>query len=248
MISNLWNTLLYEPMLNLLAAISAVMPGADVGIAIIILTIIVKIVIFPLTQKSIHSQNKVKMLDPELRKIKIKYKTKEEQARKTMDLYKANKVNPFSGILLALVQIPIIFALYKVAGNEIDFSRDSMYSFISVPEHVNTSFLGIIDIKEKSAVLAFLAGVSQYFFGMLSIPKSSLVEGEDPNSFKNSFARSMNIQFRYILPVVIIFIAYTLPSALALYWITSNIFSIGQYWYANKISAKNKDISVIPAS
>src|SRR3989344_1352353 len=114
MFSSIWNTLLYEPLLNALAFLVSVVPGGDVGIAVIILTILVKIALFPLSQRSIRSQAAMNLLAPELKKIKDSGASKEEQARLTFELYKKNKTNPFSGCLLVLIQIPIIFALYYV--------------------------------------------------------------------------------------------------------------------------------------
>src|SRR5689334_12417567 len=110
--SYLWNLLLYRPLLNALAFLVSVIPGGDVGLAVIALTIIVKVILFPLSQKSIESQAEMNILTPELNKIKASGASKEEQARLTFELYKAHKTNPFSGCLLVLIQIPIIFALY----------------------------------------------------------------------------------------------------------------------------------------
>ncbi|MFA6533166.1 MAG: YidC/Oxa1 family membrane protein insertase, partial [Patescibacteria group bacterium] len=162
MLSNIWNTVLYQPLLNALAFLVSIIPGGDVGLAVIILTILVKIILFPLSQKSIESQAQMNILTPELNKIKASGASKEEQARQTFELYKQHKTNPFSGCLLVLIQIPIIFALYYVFYKGINFESGLLYSFIHIPEHVNMVFLGILDITEKSLVLAILAGVSQY--------------------------------------------------------------------------------------
>src|SRR3989344_5206327 len=121
MLSYLWNLLLYKPLLNVLALLVAVVPGGDVGIAIIILTLLVKIVLFPFSQRSIESQARMSRLAPELKKIKAGGGSKEEQARLTFELYKREKANPFSGCLLVLIQIPIIFALYYVFYKGINF-------------------------------------------------------------------------------------------------------------------------------
>src|SRR5260221_14464673 len=112
MIGNIWNIILYHPLINALALLVSIIPGGDVGIAVIILTILVKIILFPLSQRSIESQAQMSILAPELNKIKTSGASKEEQAKLTFELYKQHKTNPFSGCLLVLVQIPIIFALY----------------------------------------------------------------------------------------------------------------------------------------
>src|SRR3989344_6547531 len=161
MLSNIWNFLLYKPLLNALAFLVSIIPGGDVGIAVVILTILVKILLFPLSQKSIESQAAMNILAPELDKIKKSGVNKEEQARRTFDLYKKHKTNPFSGCLVAFLQIPVILALYYVFIKGLNFENDVLYSFVHIPKVVDTMFLGI-DISHKSFVLAFLAGVSQY--------------------------------------------------------------------------------------
>src|SRR3989344_7860541 len=162
MLSNIWDTVLYQPLLNALAFLVSIIPGGDVGVAVIVLTLLVKIMLFPLSQKSIKSQAEMSILSPELKKIKESGANKEEQAKQTFGLYKKHNVNPFSGCFLVLIQIPIIFALYFVFLKGINFESGLLYSFIHIPEHVNMIFLGVIDISKKSLILAILAGVSQY--------------------------------------------------------------------------------------
>src|SRR3989338_4616393 len=134
MLTNIWNTFLYQPLLNALAFLVSIIPGGDVGIAVIILTVLVKVVLFPLSQKSIESQAAMSLLAPELEKIKKSGASKEEQARLTFELYKKHKTNPFSGCLLVLLQIPIIFAIYFVFFKGINFESGLIYSFIHPPE------------------------------------------------------------------------------------------------------------------
>ncbi|MBP6883793.1 MAG: membrane protein insertase YidC [Candidatus Pacebacteria bacterium] len=233
MIHNIWNIVLYKPFVNTLAFLISVIPGGDVGIAIIILTLLVKVVLYPLSQRSIESQAKMNALTPHLQKIKASGDSKEEQARKTFELYKEHKTNPFSGCLLVLIQIPIIFALYYVFYKGINFDSGILYAFVPRPEHMNMEFLGLINISGKSLILAILAGVSQYFQAHY-MPHPPEGSGQDPNSFQDSFAKSMRIQMKYVFPLVVVFIAYSISGAIALYWITSNSFAVGQQIYANK--------------
>ena len=114
MLGNLWNAILYKPLVNILAIFVLIIPGGNLGVAVVMLTILVKAILFPLSQRSIENQAKMKLLEPEINKIKKSGKSKEEQAKLTMDLYKKHKTNPFSGCLLLLIQIPIIFALYYI--------------------------------------------------------------------------------------------------------------------------------------
>jgi len=141
MFQTLWDTLLYEPLLNALAFLVSVVPGGDVGIAVVILTILVKIILFPLSRRSIESQAKMSLLAPELKKIKGGGASKEEQAKQSFELYKKHKTNPFSGCLLLLIQIPIVFALYYVFYKGLNFSPENLYSFVSPPTELNMHFL-----------------------------------------------------------------------------------------------------------
>ena len=238
MLSQIWNTVLYNPLVNVLAFLVSIIPGGDVGIAIIILTILVKIALFPLSQRSIENQAKMNLLAPELKKIKTSGANKEEQAKETMALYKKHKTNPFSGCLLVLIQLPIIFALYYVFYKGIKFDGGLLYSFIHVPENINMNFLGLLDIGQKSLILAILAGISQ-FFQAYFMPKPA-VSAQKSGSFQESFGKSMNMQMKYIFPFIVAFIAYSVSGAVALYWITNNVFAIGQQIYANK-----KKLSII---
>ena len=227
----LWNVLLYKPLVNLLALFILVIPGGDIGIAIVLLTILVKALLYPLSQRSIESQAKMALLTPELNKIKASGKSKEEQAKATFELYKQHKTNPFSGCLLILIQIPIIFALYYVFLRGINFDGGILYSFVPLPENVNVLFLGLIDVSKKSLVLAILAGLSQYLQAhFMPHPQPSAQGG----TFADSFSKSMHMQMKYFFPFLVTFIAYSISGAIALYWITSNIFSTLQQIYANK--------------
>ena len=233
MIHQIWDIVLYKPLVNILAFFVSVIPGGDVGIAVIILTLLVKTALFPLSQRSIENQAKMNVLTPELNKIKTSGLNKEEQAKKTMELYKTHKTNPFSGCLLILIQFPIIIALYYSLYNGIKFDVGNLYSFIHPPAVSNMNFLGILDISKNHIwVLTILAGVSQ-FFQAYFMPKPPAPTSKT-GSFQESFAQSMNMQMRYVFPFVIMFIAFRLTGAVALYWITSNIFAIGQQVYLNK--------------
>lgn len=233
MLSQLWNIALYKPLLNILAFLVSVIPGGDVGIAVIVLTILVKTALFPLSQKSIESQAKMNLLNPELKKIKESGASKEEQAKQTFELYKKYKTNPFSGCLLVLIQIPIIFALYYVFMKGLSFDSNLLYSFVQKPINTNMNFLGLFDIgKNHIWVLTILAGASQ-FLQAYYMPKPAITDSKS-DSFQDSFARSMNMQMKYVFPFVVALIAYNLSGAVALYWVTSNMFAVGQQIYARK--------------
>lgn len=229
-----FDTFFYNPMYNVLVFLVGVIPGGNIGVAVILLTLLVKFLLFPLSQKSIKTQVKMREIDPELRKIKELHKdNQQEQALKTMELYKKHGVNPFSGCLLLIIQLPVIFALYYVFFNGLKFDQNILYSFISLPTSVGMNFLGM-DLAKKSLILAFIAAVSQYYQLVLSIPKPAPKTNNGPVSFQDEFARNMSTQMKYVFPVMVFFISYSISSAIALYWVVSNLFAIGQELYVRR--------------
>jgi YidC/Oxa1 family membrane protein insertase len=206
------------------------MPGKDIGLAIILLTVLVKMALYPLTKKSIESQTAMARMQPELDRIKKEFPDKQEQAKRTMELYKEQKTSPFSGCLVMLIQLPIIFALYYVFLSGFTGSMDLLYPFVKNPGSLNTVFLGFLDISKPHIVLAILAGISQFAQMKISFsaPKTPAAEGMPDMS------KMMQTQMQYILPLLIIFIGTRLSGAVALYWITSNIVGAIQEYYIRK--------------
>ncbi|MCK5591877.1 MAG: YidC/Oxa1 family membrane protein insertase [Candidatus Pacebacteria bacterium] len=228
----MFNTYLYEPLYNTLVFLIGVLPGHSVGLAIIVLTIIVKLIILPLTHKSTKSQAKMKKIEPEAQKLREKHKNnKQVQAQQIMDLYKRHGVNPFSSCLLMLVQFPVIIALYWVfyKGLNGGVQEEILYSFIQYPESINMFFLGVFDLAGKSMILALLAGITQFFqmkLAMPDIPKAKPKDSSKEPSFKEDLARNMSLQMRYMMPIIVFVIAWQISAAVALYWVVSNIFSV----------------------
>ena len=223
---SIYNTAFYEPLLNALVFLINVLPTHDIGIAVIILTIIVKFIIFPFQHRSVMAQRKIRSLEPELKAIKEKYKKdNQEQAKKMMELYRAHGVNPFSGFMVLLVQLPVFIALYKIFMVGADFDLSRIYSFISTPTDINVKFLGLIDMTKVNYILAATAGITQFFQMKLAIPPIKKA-GKMGKSFKDDLVKSMSVQAKYIMPAFVFFIALKFSSAMALYWTTMNIFAI----------------------
>ncbi|MFA5830292.1 MAG: YidC/Oxa1 family membrane protein insertase [Candidatus Paceibacterota bacterium] len=237
----IFHTFFFQPLYNALVFLVDVLPGGNVGLAVIILTLLVKFLLFPLSQKSITTQAKMRKIDPEMKKLKEKHKNNQQElAKKTMELYKEEGVNPFSGCFLMLIQLPIIFALYYVFLAGLKFDKTLLYPFVSLPAVVNSVFFGI-DLMKKSAFLAIIAGISQYYQLSLSLPTLPKRTSNEPISFQEEFGRNMNSQMKYIFPFLVVFISYSISSAIALYWVVSNLFAICQEFYVRK---KAKEIKV----
>jgi YidC/Oxa1 family membrane protein insertase len=194
---------------------------------------LVKFILLPLAHKQSKSQAKMKHIEPEMKAVRDKYKNdKQEQGRQTMELYKKHGVNPFSGCLVMIVQIPVLLALYYVffEGIKSGINADILYSFVHVPGTINTVFLGLVDLMSKSPTLAFLAAATQYYQMKLTMPappKTEVAAKKDGElNFQEEFAKNMSTQFRYILPIMVFVFASSFSAAIALYWTTSNVFSI----------------------
>ncbi|MFC1730965.1 YidC/Oxa1 family membrane protein insertase [candidate division KSB1 bacterium] len=238
----MFSTVIYNPLYNSLIFLIGHVPYADVGIAVILLTIAVKLLLLPLAHTAIRSQIMMNTIKPEIEAIREKYKKdKQEQAKQTMSLYKEKKINPFAMIVPLIIQIPIIFGLYWVflRGGLPEVNIDLLYSFIPIPETVNMQFISFVDMGGKSIVLALLAGITQFIHTRISFPKLEVKNNEQ--SFKNDLAKSMHIQMRYVLPVIVGVISYTISAAVALYWTTSNTFAIMQEIFVRRRLLRNAE-------
>jgi YidC/Oxa1 family membrane protein insertase len=181
-------------------------------------------------------------MEPEMKEIKKNFPNREEQAKKTFELYKKYDTNPFSGFFVILIQLPVIFALYYVFYKGLSLGSGPLYSFVHAPTVLDNNFLGLVNLQTKSLVLALLTGVSQFVQGYLATPvtakpKVEVVTSKDTNTaptFQDQLSESMQTNVLYILPIFIAFFSYQISAAIALYWMTSNIFTIIQEWYIRR--------------
>lgn len=240
MFSYIWHTFFFDPIYNGLIFFIDVIPGGDVGLAIIAIVIVVKTILLPLSIKAAKTQKIMRDIEPRLRELKEKFKdNREEQAKAMMAIYKEAGMNPFASIFLIFLQIPILIALYYsvYSGGGValpQINGELLYSFIASPSVVTMNFLGHFDIAAKSIVLAVLAGVTQFFQIKLAMPS---LPPRDPNAapdFKEDFMRNMQLQMRYVMPVIIIFVAYFISAAIALYFVVSNVVAILQELYVRR--------------
>jgi len=201
----------------------------DLGLAIILLTLLIRFLFYPLFYKSFRNQALIQKLQPEIQKIQHTHKkNREKQAQELMALYKQHKVNPFSGFLMILVQLPVLIALYQLFLK--GFSPETfqnLYSFMVVPEQINSTFLGLVDLSSKSMLIVGLAVIVQYFQGKLSLPK--IEKGKEVPT-----AAKIGRQMVFIGPILTFVILRTLPSAIGLYWLVTSLFSIVQQVIINK--------------
>lgn len=238
----LFNELVYRPIYNLLVGVYNILPFHDFGMAIIIVTVIVRAILIPLSKKQIESQKKLQELQPKIKEIQEKHKNnKEKQTREMMEFYKKNKTNPLSGCLPTIFQLVFLIAIYQVLLNisQAGLKADSsvLYGFVSNPGQINQFFLGLVDLSRGLSlstlkisdtphlILIVLAALSQYFqtkMIMPKIPKNTAKNGEQDVS------QIMTQQMLYLGPLLTLFIGFRFPAGLALYWLFSTVFSVFQ--------------------
>src|SRR3989338_1276817 len=227
MISQVFHTALYVRLYNVIVFLTSVIPGADIGLAVIALTVIVRFVLLPLSHKQRNTKVKMKRLEGEMANIKKNYENdKKVQGEKIMALYKEHGINPFSGFLLILVQIPIPLALYFVFTKGIPFDTKDLYNFVSLPANIDAIFFGLLDLSAENLWVAFLVGVSQYFQTVLALPPQSAPAKGKEDDFNSAFSKTINTNMRYVMPVIIVLVSATLPAVVSVYWLTSNLFGI----------------------
>jgi len=234
MISAFFYGVFYNPIYNTLVALVAYIPGGDVGVAVILITIVIRLILLPLSLKAARTQRAVSTLEPRIKELKELHKgNKEKQALETWALYKEARVNPFAGFLIVLAQLPILLALFWVFTYEpfstINAAR--LYSFTPTPGHISIFFLGVISVAGKSIILALLAAATQYIQAHLALQGTMKPSGE---GMQADFQRIMGTQLKYVFPIIIGVVAYTTSGAVALYLITTNIAGAIQELYVKR--------------
>ncbi len=229
-----FNEVLFRPFFNILILFYNF--TGDFGVAIILLTILIRLFLYPLSQKAIRSQKELSDIQPEIKEIQKKYKNnQQQQAQELMRLYKEKGINPFAGCLPLLIQFPVFLALFAVLKRGLEPNQlDYLYNFISQPALINSVFLGILDLKNRSIILALLVGVLQLIQSYLSLPKNQASSDGSAN-----FAQTLNKQMVFTLPIVMFVASISLPAGIALYLAISTLFSIGQQVLNLRTDRKN---------
>lgn len=232
MFYSIFHTILYQPLFNGFIALYNIIPGHDVGIVILVITVIIRLVLYPLTNSSIKAQKSMQELQPKMDELKKRLgKDQQTLAQETMKLYREHKVNPLTSCLPMLVQLPILIALYLVlrdglAGQNI---AENLYSFVHNPGSISSVSLKFLDLAKPSIVLAFLAGASQFLQAKSLVrktpPKTAGEGGKDENMMA-----MMNKQMLYLMPAMTFIIGIKLAAGLTLYWFLSTILMVGQQY------------------
>jgi len=230
-IVSVFNVAIYQPLFNALVLLYSYLPGHDFGVAIIILTVLIKLFLYPLSAKGIRNQKALQEIQPKIKEAQEKFKQdKERQVKEMMAIYQRAKINPFSSLLPLLIQLPILIGLFRVFirgfGPE---QLEWLYGFVPHPGQINTNFLGVIDLTEASLVLALLAGIFQFVQAKMVAPKRAKTGRPD-------FSQMLQKQMIYFFPIFTFIILWRIipSSALAVYWLTTTIFTICQQYITLK--------------
>ncbi|MGE3278382.1 MAG: YidC/Oxa1 family membrane protein insertase [Candidatus Altimarinota bacterium] len=248
--------LFLQPIFNFLLFLTSVLPGHNFGLAVIALTLIIRLILLVPNQKALKSQKAMSMIQPELEAIKRKYKGDQQRiSMETMELWKKHRVNPIGGCLPLLIQLPILIALfYVVKTGFTPYQGYLMYDFLKVDlSQIDTNFFGILQLEQVNATwLPILVGLLQFFQMKLAFARKKIdkghAEGEgvkkheiahkdeqvDPTDALQDPLRMMNKTMLYFMPLMMGFMVATLPSGVGLYLAVSTLFGIVQQYAVNR--------------
>jgi len=218
--------ILYQPLYNALIFLVWLVPGNNVGWAIIILTILVRLALAPSSMKSVRQQKRMQDLQPQIQALQAKYKgDQKKQSEALMEFYKVNKINPLGSCLPLLIQLPILIILYYVFINGLDTARFAtlLYSWMPRPDAIQTVFFGIDLAQPDRWIMPIIAAALQFFQSWQIMPKTKPQEGQEMQAM-------MSKQMLFLMPIFTLFIAGRFPAALPLYWSVTTIASIVQQW------------------
>lgn len=230
-----FNIIIYQPIYNLLIFLYSIL-GSDLGLAIIALTVVIKLLFIPLSKKQITSQKELQKVQPKIKELQAKYKNdKETQSKEMMKLYKEHKINPAAGCLPLIVQMVVFITMYKIINEltqNFQVNLSNLYSFISHSENIEHLFMGFLDLSVASIPLAIITAAFQYLqIKMMQQKNEKTKEVAEPKKDGTpDMAAMMSKQMLVVIPMMTLFMGIKFPSGLALYWLTSTLFTIAQQW------------------
>jgi len=242
---HLYQVIFYQPILNALTFLYN--HTADLGIAIILLTILIKVVLWPLSQKAIKSQAQLQAMQPKIDELKKKYADdKAGLGQATMSLYKEHKINPLSSCLPLLIQLPFLFAVFRVLRVGLSEDLHLVYSFLTKPENFQAVSFGFMDLSKPVVYLAVLAGAAQFVQSKMMLAKQKKANISSENTGKEEgMTNIMNKQMMYIFPVMTVVFGLSLPGGLTLYWFMFTALTVLQQFLVLRLE-KNKLVSAGP--
>lgn len=232
------HSIFVQPLINLIFIFYSLL-GHNFGLAVILLTIVIRLILWPFQSQTLRSQKALNKIQPEIKKIQTKYKNDPAKMNSMMmELYKEKEVNPFSSCLPTLIQLPLILALFYAIrpfgtaafvdmANHTNGLWNQLYEFVrnlgftqsALTGTFQTDMFGILNLAKPSIVLAVIAGITQYIQMKMMMPKKNVDEAQKAMS-----------SMVYIFPVLTVFIGLSFPAALPLYWIVTTLMAILQQY------------------
>jgi YidC/Oxa1 family membrane protein insertase len=234
----MFTTILVQPIYNLFVFLLGIMPQGDAVLAIIVMTLIMRAVLYPVFTSSIRTQMGMQAMQPALDAAEEKYKgDKAALTRERMALLKKYKVNPFAAFGALIIQLVVLIALYFALFREgFPVIKESLlYSFVHAPAQVSTTFFGFINILEPHHVaLAILVGATQYLAIRLTLRRTPAPSNPD----KEAAHRMQSAMMLYFMPSLMAVVSYTFPAAVGVYFVTGNLVSLLQEWILKRQKQK----------
>ncbi len=231
---NIYTVVLFQPIWNLLVWLYNNIPGSDIGLAIVALTIIIRIILWPFQQSALKSQKALQDIQPKLKELQQQHKEdKQALTKATMELYQREKVSPFSSCLPLLIQFPFLIALYQVLSAGLTSANFSLlYPFVANPGSIDPTMFNLVNLAKPSIPLAVVAGIAQFFQTKMlpTAPKATPPPGAGAGAKDEDQLARVNKQMLYIMPVFTVFIGASLPGGLTLYWLVTTLAAIFQQW------------------
>jgi YidC/Oxa1 family membrane protein insertase len=245
----IWTAGFYQPIYNTLIYLTSIVPNHDFGIAIILLTIIIRTILLVPAHNAMKSQRRMQEVQPKLKKIQEKYKGNQEMiAKETMQLWKEHKVNPFGSCLPLLIQLPFLIAIFYVIQNGLT-PNDTYLLYEPLKDFslasINTNFLGILELTNLNFfVLPLIVGGLQFVQMKLALMRTQNQKKDDNQEKKPKSEMEMaSLMMLYFMPVMIALFTASLPAGVGLYWSTSTLYGIAQQFFVNK-QMENSDVKV----
>jgi YidC/Oxa1 family membrane protein insertase len=245
----MWNTLIIDPLVNLLIWFYGFF-GNNYIIALLVLTVLIRLIVFPLTWRQQKSMNAMQEINPQLKEIQEKYKSDPEtQQKKTMELYREAGVNPLGGCLPTVIQFPILIGLYQtitrsLAASPLQLIELSQHIYHPLPASLAwlpnpsdliplNSYVWWLNLAAPDPIyiLPVLVVLTTWLQQKLMTPPSS--------GGAQDQAAAMSRSMQVTMPLFIGYISLTLPSGLSIYWVVSNIIGIVTYTAMGRSSLKN---------
>lgn len=224
----LYTTIFYQPIYNLLIWLYGLL-GGNIALAIIALTVIIKLILYPFSKQSIKSQKALQELQPKINVLKEQHKdNKEAMTKAMMDLYRREKVNPFSSCLPLLVQFPFLIAVFQVFSSGLNNGGlELLYPFVPTPGFIEPHILSL-DLSQPVWALGVLAGVAQYWQTKMLSHKQAAIKSAGAKD--ENMAATMNKQMLYFMPALTIVFGFSLPGGLMLYWLVNTLLTVLQQY------------------